>query len=248
MPWKIVKGENDQACVVKDDENESVVHCYSGPGAEAKAKRLMAALYANVEDAQAGKSLAVKAIAEDEAGCTVGGYLALWGGPGQRDLQGDYFTSETQLWLDHYKTAPLLFHHGLDTDVGLSVIGKRVGAATDEIGIFVKDWIDKSNKYWTMVEPLLQAGRLYYSPGSAPHLVKRADDGRLLSFPVVEDTLTPMPAQYRLRPIEQIKAAYKSASIDMPETTDAASAGALDVDVLRARIDVENLLSKLAEG
>ena len=158
---------------------------------------------------------AVKAIREQDGGQVIGGYLLLWGGPKEKDLQGDYFTPETELWLDHYKSAPTLFHHGLDDTVGLSQIGRRITAKSDDTGVWVEDWIDKSNRYWAVVEPLLEADRLFYSPGSAPHLVKRAKSGELLSFPVIEDTLTPMPAQYRLRPIEEIEATYKSANIEL---------------------------------
>ncbi|MGQ9491735.1 MAG: hypothetical protein ACUVS6_13765, partial [Anaerolineae bacterium] len=128
----------------------------------------------------------------------------------------------------------------------LSVIGRRVTVKTDDVGVFVRDWIDRSNRYWKMLEPLLAAGRLYYSPGSAPHLVRRAPDGRLIAFPIVEDTLTPLPAQYRLRPVEQIKAAYKAAEIKLPEEIDtAASAGALDAEVLKLLTQVEQLLIDL---
>jgi len=195
----------------------------------------------------AGKSLAIKALSEDELGCTVGGYLVLWGGPKAKDLQGDWFTPATELMLEHYKTAPALFHHGLDGAVGGVVIGRRLSAAKDETGVWVEDWLDKSNRYWNMVEPLLKAERLFYSPGSAPHMVKRADDkpGELVRFPVVEDTLTPVPAQYRLRPIEEIKAAYKSASIDMPEVGSAADGGPSGVEALKARVEVEELLIEL---
>lgn len=194
------------------------------------------------------KGLAVKAVSENAAGCVVGGYLALWGSPAAKDLQGDYFTPDTELMLEHYKSVPCLFHHGLDSDVGLAVIGRRVDVKADDAGVFVQHWIDKSNRYWKMVEPLLQSGRLFYSPGSAPHLVKRALDGRLLSFPVIEDTLTPIPAQYRLRPIEQIKAAYKSADIELPTmATETAGAGVPDVEALKAAIEIELLLQKLEE-
>lgn len=193
------------------------------------------------------KSIAVKMLTEDDAGAIVGGYLLLWGDPATRDLQGDYFTPETELMLDHYKSAPVLFHHGLDNDVGLTVIGKRMDAKADDVGVFVQNWIDKSNRYWKMVEPLLRAERLFYSPGSAPHLVKRADDGRLLSFPVVEDTLTPIPAQYRLRPVEQIKAAYKAACLELPDLAETADAGASDVEAAMARALLEELLIQLSE-
>jgi hypothetical protein len=200
-----------------------------------------------VKEHKERKSMAVKMLTEDDAGAVVGGYLLLWGNPAAKDLQGDYFTPETELMLDHYKSAPALFHHGLDDNVGLTVIGKRLEAKTDDIGVFVQNWIDKSNRYWKMVEPLLKAERLFYSPGSAPHLVKRAPDGKLLSFPVVEDTLTPVPAQYRLRPVEQIKAAYKAACLELPDLADTADAGASGVEAAKARAALEELLIQLSE-
>jgi len=177
---------------------------------------------------------AVKAIREQDGGQVIGGYLLLWGGPKQKDLQGDYFTPATELWLDHYKSAPTLFHHGLDDTVGLSQIGRRITAKSDDTGVWVEDWIDKSNRYWSVVEPLLEAQRLYYSPGSAPHLIKRAKSGELLSFPIVEDTLTPMPAQYRLRPIEEIEATYKSANIELNLPDEERESG--DSELERARL------------
>jgi hypothetical protein len=164
-----------------------------------------------------GKAFPIKTLREEDGGVIVGGPLLLWGSAGQKDLQGEYFTPETELWLDTYKSAPALFHHGLDDTVGLAVMGHRVKTEVRDSGVWVEDWLNTSNQYWAFVEPLLAAEKLFYSPGSAPHLVKRAQDGRLLSFPIVEDTLTPIPAQHRLLPVEQVKAAYKAAGIDLPQ-------------------------------
>lgn len=163
------------------------------------------------------KSLAIKTISEDDAGATVGGYLLLWGNVKRKDLQGDYFTPETWLGLEEYKSVPALFHHGLDGTVGLAVMGHRTKAVADDRGVWVEDWLNKSSQYWQLVKPLLEAEALYYSPGSAPHMVKREPDGKLLSYPVVEDTFTPVPAQHRLLPVEQVKAAYKAAGIELPD-------------------------------
>ena len=160
--------------------------------------------------------LAIKTIHEDDAGVTVGGPLLLWGDNRRVDLQGEYFTPETRLWLEQYKSVPALFHHGMDPKVGLEVVGHRVKTEIAEDGVWVQDWIDKSTKYWALIEKLLKQGKLYYSPGSVPHLTKSADDGRLISWPIVEDTLTPTPAQFRLRAVEQIKAAYKAANLEPP--------------------------------
>jgi hypothetical protein len=169
------------------------------------------------EEGKSADGLAIKTLREENGGVVVGGPLLLWGSAGKKDLQGEYFTPETELWLDTYKGAPALFHHGLDDTIGLAVIGHRVKTEVRDSGVWVEDWLNTSSKYWAWVKPLLEAEKLYYSPGSAPHLVKRAQDGRLLSFPVVEDTLTPIPAQHRLLPVEQVKAAYKAAGLDLPD-------------------------------
>ena len=104
--------------------------------------------------------------------------------------------------------------------MGLDVIGHRTKAVPDDTGVWVEDWLDKGSRYWAMVQPLLEKEALFYSPGSAPHLVKREEDGRLLSYPPVEDTLTLLPAQHRLRPVGQIKAAYKAAGLEFAAELD----------------------------
>ena len=199
------------------------------------------------------KSLAIKALREEDGGVVVGGPLLLFGDARHRDLQKEYFTPETWLGLDEYKSVPALFHHGLDQEVGLAVMGHRVKAEVRDEGVWVEDWLDTSGKYWQMVKPLLDAEALYYSPGSAPHLVKRHGDGRLESFPVIEDTLTPIPAQFRLLPVDQVKAAYKAAGLDLPQLNEGGeSAGAdcqkTEVEKERARIKSMLLEIELAEA
>ena len=200
-------------------------------------------------------SMAIKALREEGGGVVVGGYLLLWGDPQHRDLGKDYFTKSTELWLDKYPTVPALFHHGLDQDVGLTVVGHRVKAAPDDTGVWVEDWLDKSSKFWSLVKPLLDAERLFYSPGSAPHLVRREPDGELKAFPVIEDTMTPIPMQHRLLllPIEQVKAAYKSADLVLPPELlenddgggDAGASRQSELEALKAKIEIENFLLTL---
>lgn len=192
-------------------------------------------------ETKAAQLTAVKMLREENGGAVVGGHLLLWGSPGQKDLDGDYFTPETNLWLDEYKSVPAMFHHGLDAKIGLTAIGKRLKAAKDDIGVWVEDWLDKSHKYWTFVEKLLKAGALYYSPGSAPHLVEREADGRLKSFAVVDDTLTPIPCQYRLRPVSEIQASYKAVGLELPDMV-------LDKGGLKEEIEkTESELKRLME-
>ena len=167
-----------------------------------------------------GKSLAVKTIREDDKGVVVGGYLALWGSKGKKDLGGDWFTPETKCMLDVFKSVPCYFHHGLDGKLGLVELGHRVKSLKDDVGIWVEDWLDKSKKFWAFIKPLLEAEALFYSPGSAPHMVERKDSGELVRYPIVDDTLTCVPMQHRLWPVEQLSvlaAAYKALGIDVPE-------------------------------
>jgi len=208
----------------------------------------------------AKQNMAIKTISEDDIGVTVGGYLLLWGDEARVDLQGDYFTKATELWMDKYPTVPALFHHGLDQEVGLAVIGRRTSYKADDIGMWVEDWLDRSNKFWSMVKPLLDANALFYSPGSAPHMIVREKGGRLKSFPIVEDTMTPLPAQHRLLSIEHILSAYKSANIefeldDMPEPAvvvastdeDTGSAGAERLQSMAAEAEAMAILSKIRQ-
>jgi hypothetical protein len=194
------------------------------------------------------KALAVKALREEDGGVVVGGPLLLFGDARHRDLQKEYFTPDTWLGLDEYKSVPALFHHGLDQEVGLAVIGHRVKAEVRDTGVWVEDWLDTSGKYWQMVKPLLDAEALYYSPGSAPHLVKRHSDGRLESFPVIEDTLTPIPAQFRLLPVDQVKAAYKAAGLDLPrldEGGESAGADCRKAEAEKAQVEIELALQEI---
>lgn len=193
------------------------------------------------------KALAVKALREENGGIVVGGPLLLFGDARHRDLQKEYFTPETWLGLDEYKSVPALFHHGLDQEVGLAVMGHRVKAEVRDTGVWVEDWLDTSGKYWQMVKPLLDAEALYYSPGSAPHLVKRHGDGRLESFPVIEDTLTPIPAQFRLLPVDQVKAAYKAAGLDLPQLDEGGESAGADcrkAEAEKAQAEIEILLAE----
>jgi hypothetical protein len=207
--WRESKKGDDEKAIDRDD----VVAIIEAVLEAGNATKATDAPESEVED----DGLAVKILRSENGGVVVGGPMCWYADAEHKDLQGDYFTPETETMHDVYKSVPALFHHGLDDTLGLTVIGHRVKAEKRPEFLWVEDWLDTSNKYWEMVKPLLEAKVLYYSPGSAPHLVKREDDGRLLSYPVIEDTLTVTPAQHRSRPIEQIKAAYKAAGINLPE-------------------------------
>lgn len=259
-PWSVCVASFKKAYVAKDgkwvkrEEEGKAMDVVEIDGAEVRLEELVAAYKAMAERAAMpeNKPLAVKTLREQDGGIVVGGPLLLFGDARHRDLQKEYFTPETWLGLDEYKSVPALFHHGLDQEVGLAVMGHRVKAEVRDTGVWVEDWLDTSGKYWQMVKPLLDAEALYYSPGSAPHLVKRHSDGRLESFPVIEDTLTPIPAQFRLLPVDQVKAAYKAAGLDLPQLDEGGDASGdacqqAEAEKMQAKIEILLAQTKLLE-
>ena len=151
----------------------------------------------------------------DAAEGRVGGYLVVWGSPEARDLQGEYFTPETDLGLDWYDQRPVLYHHGLDGDLKAAVIGVIDTLEPDDTGIWAEAQLDLHKRYVRAVQRLIDRGVLSWSSGSLPHLVEVADDGHIKCWPVVEGSLTPAPAEPRRTDVQTIKSAYDALGLDV---------------------------------
>jgi HK97 family phage major capsid protein len=147
----------------------------------------------------------------------VGGYLVVWGSPQRRDLQGEYFTPDTELGLDWYEKRPVLYHHGLDGDLEAAVIGVIDTVKTDDVGVWAEAQLDLRRRYVRTVQRLVEKGVLAWSSGSLPHLVEVADDGHIQRWPIVEGSLTPTPAEPRLTNVGTVKSAYKALGMDFIE-------------------------------
>lgn len=153
----------------------------------------------------------VKALGEGK----IGGYGVVFTGPEAKDLQGDYFTPDTNLWLDSYPVVPLLYQHGQDETLKRRVIGQASGRLDDR-GAWYEAQLNLRDEYEQLILKLVEAGQLGYSTGSLTHLVERSGDGKLLNWPVAELTLTPTPAAGPyLTSVEKLKACYKSAGISL---------------------------------
>ncbi len=143
----------------------------------------------------------------------IGGYGVAFTGPEEKDLQGDYFTPDTNLWLEHYPVVPVLYQHGQDRALGKRVIGQAT-PRQDARGVWYETQLALRDEYEDLILELVKAGVLGYSTGSLPHLVERAPDGKLLSWPVAELTLTPTPAAGPyLTSVAATRSAYKAAQI-----------------------------------
>lgn len=135
------------------------------------------------------------------------GYALLWPkAENDLDLVGTYFTKDTDYgnYLDH---ADILYNHGMNKDVKLERIGKVIRAQVDDIGLWVEGELDKSKKFFRGVAELVKQGKLFWSPGTAGHLIQYMGDGKgLRSFPIVEMTLTPTPARPQLHSVAWLRA------------------------------------------
>src|SRR5574342_419298 len=85
----------------------------------------------------------------------VGGYLVVWGSPQERDLQGEYFTPETDLGLDWYARRPVLYHHGLDGELKAAVIGVIDTLRADDTGLWAEAQLDMRQRYVLAVRRLI---------------------------------------------------------------------------------------------
>ncbi len=214
MPWKIIPNETGQFCVHKldaDGNPTELVTCH--PTMEA-AEAHIRALYANEPDTEtAGKHLVTIKALNDQG--RIGGYLVVWGSPAQKDLQGEYFTPDTELGLDWYDRRPVLYHHGLDSDLKASVVGVIDHLKTDSIGVWAEAQLDMRHKYIQALQRLVKQGALGWSSGSLSHLVEVADDGHIRRWPIVEGSMTPAPAEPRHTDINFIKSVYAELGLDI---------------------------------
>ena len=152
----------------------------------------------------------LKTIAEGR----VGGYLVVWGDSTQRDLQGEYFTPETELGLNWYDQRPVLYHHGLDGNLKAALIGTIDRLVADETGVWAEAQLNMRERYVRAVQDLVDKGVLGWSSGSLPHLVEVATDGQIKRWPIVEGSLTPAPAEPRRTDVHTIKSAYEALGLD----------------------------------
>lgn len=152
----------------------------------------------------------------------VGEYGVLWGSPEQRDLYDEYFSRQTEELDAIFRAVglvPSLYHHAMDGQAKTAVVGRIDVMQPDDTGLWVEAQLDLSNEYTLAIQRLVAEGKLHWSSGTLPGARKVADDGHILRWPIVEMSLTPTPAEYRMlnRPIETIRAAYKSIGLELPD-------------------------------
>ena len=150
---------------------------------------------------------AVRVLKSTSDTLTVGGHLVVFDDPDapQKDLAGDYFTRDTDFGpARELKTTGQLFHHGMPLKDGTVFDGPLplLKITEDEIGLFVETTYEMANEYHravgTAVKNSIEKGAPFgWSSSTALQTYKRADDGRLLKWWLIEGSPTPTPCEPR---------------------------------------------------
>jgi len=142
------------------------------------------------------------AIKSDRLG-SVKGYLVRFGSPDATDLEGDYFTPQTDFGfpIKAGQRVPLnlYYHHGMDKIVGKKSIGTGY-VKMDETGLWYEAQLDMADEYGNMIAKLCKQGKMGYSSGAAGHMVERKSVGKaseITRWCIAEASITPTPAEYR---------------------------------------------------
>jgi hypothetical protein len=127
----------------------------------------------------------------------IAGYLIRFGDPKKTDLTGDYFPPSVDI--DYYegKQISLYYNHALDPVIKNRKIGKAT-LKNDDVGWWLEGQLSMRDEYERAVYGMVEAGKMGFSSGSAPHLVERKSVGKaqeIVAWPVIEASLTPTPAE-----------------------------------------------------
>jgi phage head maturation protease len=133
----------------------------------------------------------------------VKGYLVRFGDTKTADLEGDFFTPQTDYGFPVAKgqRVPLnvYYHHGMDAQVGKKSIGTGF-IKMDDTGLWYEAQLDMADEYGSMIAKLCKQGKMGFSSGAAAHLVERKSMGtasEITRWPIAEASITPTPAEYR---------------------------------------------------
>ena len=163
-----------------------------------------------------GDDLEIKRL--EDGGLEVKGWAVRFTGPDDTDLEGDYFTSDTDFGPS--KEVGLYYHHGMDKELGR----KRIGTAELEkkdAGLWMQAQMKLREDYEKAIEEMVRRKKMGISSGAAGHLVERVktNGGNFIAqWPIGEVSLTPTPAEPRN--VVSLKSLLNGATGDDPQAVE----------------------------
>jgi HK97 family phage major capsid protein len=145
-----------------------------------------------------GGTGAVKALGNGK----VGGYLVQFSSANDPDLNGEYFTANTDFDVEDGAATAVYYHHGLDK----TIKARKLGTGTikkDAVGMWVEAQLSLRDEYEKHIYKLAEQGKLGWSSGTAVHLAEYKPAGKateIIRWPLgLDASLTPTPAEPRTR-------------------------------------------------
>lgn len=122
----------------------------------------------------------------------VEGYLVPFTDPEARDFHGEYFDRNTEISFDP-ATAPVMYQHGEDPNVGATVLGKFLDYKVTDLGVWARAQLDMTVDAARKVYRLAKRGLIGWSSGAKRDaLVDR--NGKIHKWNIREGSLTRFPA------------------------------------------------------
>lgn len=136
-----------------------------------------------------------KAVGGDDG--WVSGYLVRFGGDGDLSQWRDVFDKTTDY--GRHTKSDVWVHHRMLPGVGKRRLTNQADIGLDDEGVFIKHLLDLRSSYERKLYGMVQADKLGWSSGTAPHLVERKplDGGKhaILGWPLgLDASYTPAPA------------------------------------------------------
>lgn len=137
----------------------------------------------------------VKALDSEPKGRRIGGYLVSYGSPSERDLDGEYFTSDTYFY--GVKSLPLVYQHGGNKTLKgpTSHIGE-LAISYKDAGVWAEGEIKKADEFGDKILDLVKANKLRWSSGAAPHL-SYSNAGHVKAWLMAEGSVAPAVKDFR---------------------------------------------------
>ena len=176
-----------------------------------------------------------------------------FGGPdGGKDLEGEWFSKNTKLYLDQYPTPLIAYYHGYGPDrkpMGEPVfIGHPKGNPTIKAdGVWWRVILDKADQYAKRIMDAAKRGAARASSGSIAQFVRVAASGEILNWPVVEISLIDEEGERQAAnpyavALPAMRAHFEKAGITFPvyETEPEAKGGGADSAPIAAKSNQPN--------
>lgn len=177
-------------------------------------------IYINMDDP--AKVITIKAVGDWELDV-----LGVpFGGPNDKDADGQYFSRQTNLHLDHFDNPLVTYYHGFTPDGEPQgepdVIGTVKNIEQRDDGIWYRVALDKASSYARRVWEAAKQGLARASSGTLNYLARYAKDGEILHWGVAELSIFDtgrerQPANQFAVALPVMKARYKQAGATLPD-------------------------------